>query len=295
MFQKQMFLRILSYVLVAALASAITLVLWGQRYSKLTELAEIIDERFVGDAHMEQMNDAAASAMIDALGDRWSYYITAEDYATHVENKNNAYVGIGVAVEKRQDNSGFNIVGVTPGGSAQETGIQPGDILIAVNGASAREMTVDELKNQIRGESGTALTITALRGDEQLDFAVECREIQVQVATGELLQGNIGLVHIANFNKNCAQETIAAIKDLQQQGADKLIFDVRNNSGGYVSEMLQVLDFLLPEGVLYRSQDYKGREVAKHSDAACLELPMAVLVNSSSYSAAEFFAACLQE
>ena len=293
--RKRLLLRVLSYVLVAALASALTLALWGQRYSKLAELEEIIDKKFVGEPDMEAANDAAASAMIAALGDRWSYYIPAEDYAAHLENKNNAYVGIGVTIVKRQDGTGFDIQEVTPGGSAQEAGIRPGDVLIAVDGASVGEMSTDALKDLIRGKEGTKLTVTVQRDEESLDFAVERREIKVKVATGELLEGNIGLVRIANFNTNCAKETVALIKDLQQQGADKLIFDVRNNPGGYVREMLQVLDFLLPEGVLYRSQDYMGREEAEYADAACLEMPMAVLVNGNSYSAAEFFAACLQE
>ena len=288
-------LKALSYVLVAALASALTLALWGQRYSKLAELSAIIDKKFVGEADMEQVNDAAASAMIEALGDRWSYYISAEDYAAHVENKNNAYVGIGVTVAKRQDDGGFDIREVTPGGSAQEAGIQPGDVLVGVDGASVLEMTVDELTDLIRGEAGTKLTVAVQRDGEALELAVERREIKVKVATGELLEGNIGLVRIANFNANCADETIALIEDLRAQGADKLIFDVRNNPGGYVKEMIKVLDYLLPEGVLYRSQDYTGREEAEYSDAACVEMPMAVLVNGNSYSAAEFFAACLQE
>lgn len=293
--QKKFLLRTLSYVLVAVLASALTLALWGQRYSKLDELASVIDKKYVGEADMEALNDAAASAMIQALGDRWSYYISAEDYAAHMENKNNAYVGIGVTIEKRQDGAGFDILEVTPGGSAQEAGIQPGDILVAVDGESAKKMSTDALKDLIRGENGTKLTITVQRNESSLDFTVERREIKVTVAEGQLLEGNIGLVRITNFNTGCADETIAAIKDLQQQGADKLIFDVRNNPGGYVKEMLKVLDYLLPEGVLYRSQDYMGREETEYSDASCLEVPMAVLVNGNSYSAAEFFAACLQE
>lgn len=293
--RKKFLLRMLSYVLVAVLSSTLTLALWGQRYSKLAELGAIIDKKFIGDADMEEVNDAAASAMIAALGDRWSYYISAEDYAAHLENKNNAYVGIGVTIEKNQDGTGFDIHEVTPGGSAQEAGIKPGDVLVAVDGASAEEMSTDALKDLIRGEKGTKLTVTVQRNEERLEFTVERREIKVTVATGELLDGNIGLVRIANFNAGCAKETIAVIKDLQEKGADKLIFDVRNNPGGYVSEMLQVLDYLLPEGVLYRSQDYMGREEAEYSDASCLEMPMAVLVNGNSYSAAEFFAACLQE
>ncbi len=254
MFEKdrmKLFLRALSYVLVAALASTLTLALWGQRYSKLGELAAIIDKKFVGEVDVEKMNDAAAEAMIEALGDRWSYYISAEEYAAHMENKNNVYVGIGVTIQKRQDETGFDIQEVTPGGSAQEAGIQPGDILIAVDGESVKETSMNELKDLIRGSKETKLTITVQRNAEFLDFTVERREIKVAVATGELLDGNIGLVRIANFNKNCAKETIAIIKDLQEQGADKLIFDVRNNPGGYVSEMIDVLDYLLPEGVLY--------------------------------------------
>lgn len=292
---KNFLFKALSYVLVAALASTLTLVLWGQRYSKLTELSSVIDQKFIGEVDMGKVNDAAASAMIAALGDRWSYYISAEDYAAHMENKKNTYVGIGVTVQKRQDNEGFDILEIAPGGSAQEAGLHPGDVLIAVDGTSVKELTMDALTELIRREKGTKLTVTVQRNGENLDISVELQEIRVAVATGELLEGNIGLVRIANFNTNCAKETIALIKDLQQQGADKLIFDVRNNPGGYVKEMLKVLDYLLPEGVLYRSQDYMGREETEHSDASCVEMPMAVLVNGNSYSAAEFFAACLQE
>ena len=292
---KKLLLRSLSYVLVAVLASVITLALWGERYSKIEQLKDIIDRNFIGQADMSKAEDAAASAMIDALDDRWSYYISAEDYAAHLENKNNAYVGIGITIQAREDGTGFDIVEVSPGSSAQESGILPGDILVEAEGQSAAGMTADELKNIVRGKAGTKVSVGILRVEEKLTFSVERREIKVQVATGELLPDNIGLIRIANFNTNCAKETIAAIEDLRAQGADKLIFDVRNNPGGYVKELLKVLDYLLPEGVLYRDLDCYGNEGAEYSDAACLEVPMAVLVNGNSYSAAEFFAACLQE
>ena len=110
-----------------------------------------------------------------------------------------------------------------------------------------------------------------------------------------MLEGNIGLVRINNFNSGCARETLASIEQLRTLGAEKLIFDVRNNPGGYVSEMLEVLDYLLPAGVLFHQEDYLGNKSEESSDEACLKLPMAVLVNRDSYSAAEFFAAALQE
>lgn len=115
------------------------------------------------------------------------------------------------------------------------------------------------------------------------------------MATATLLEDGIGLIKIANFNTNCYNETTAAIRQLKEEGATKLIFDVRFNGGGYASELVKVLDDLLPEVELFHTVDYKGNESIDMSDAEFLDMPMAVLVNGSSYSAAEFFAAALQE
>ena len=292
---KRILLISVSYILVAAVASACTLFLWGAKNNKLAELESIIENKFIGDADMEQARDAAAAAMVDAIGDRWSYYISAEDYAAHLENKNNAFVGVGITISRQEEGNGYDILEVSPGGSAQEGGILPGDLLIEVEGQSTSEMTMEEVKHVVRGEIGTEVTLTVLRGEETLSFTLERREIRVEVAKGQMLSGNVGYVKIANFNTNCADETIEAVETLLEQGAQGLIFDVRNNPGGYVDEMLEVLDYLLPKGVLYRDLDYLGNEGEERSDASCLELPMAVLVNEDSYSAAEFFAAAMQE
>jgi len=288
-------LRGLSYVLVATVSAAVALALWGSRPSKLVELEQIITNNFIGQADVEKAKDAAADAMVEALGDRWSYYISAQEYAAYLENKNNAYVGIGITILARGDRTGFDILEVAPGSSAQEGGILPGDILVEAEGESVLEMDADGVKNIIRGDAGTFVSVGVIRNGEKKTYTLERKNIQVAVATGELLSGNIGLIRIANFNKNCAKETIARVEELRQQGAEKLIFDVRNNPGGYVNEMLDVLDYLLPEGVLFRDLDYLGREDVEYSDKDCLELPMAVLVNGNSYSAAEFFAAALEE
>ncbi len=292
---RKFLVKSISYVLVAVLASSVTIALWGGRYSKLDQLKSIIEKHFIGQADMGKAEDAAAAAMVMALGDRWSYYISAEDYADYLENKNNAYVGIGITITAREDGAGVDIQEVTPGSSAQEAGILPGDIIIEAEGQSTVGMTTDQLKAIVRGEVGTQVSLTVLRGEEKMLFFVQRREIKVTVAAGELLPDNIGYIRIANFNTNCAKETVAQIESLREKGADKFIFDVRNNPGGYVAEMIEVLDYLLPEGVLYRDLDYLGNEGEEKSDAACLELPMAVLVNGNSYSAAEFFAACLHE
>ncbi len=288
--------KALSYVLVAAIASAISFMIAGfTPASKLDVLEKTIQKKFIGQADETAMEDAAASAMVRALGDRWSYYISAENYDAIKQNKTNSYVGIGVSVQVRGDGTGFDIKQVEPEGPAQKAGILPEDIIVRVQDEDAAKMDLEQLKSMIRGQAGTKVEITVLRAGRERTFQVTRAKIQVQVAKGQMLPDQIGLVTIRNFNDNCAKESIQAVDTLVEQGAEALIFDVRNNGGGYLTELEKVLDHLLPEGVIYSSVDYNGTEIIKQSDNDCVKLPMAVLINGDTYSAAEFFAAALEE
>lgn len=292
---KKWIVRSLSYILVAVLASAVTMFTLMGRNSddKLTQLQKIINQYFVGDADMDKAQDAAASAMVYALGDPWSYYIPASEIGAYEEMKDNSSVAIGVTVGARTDKTGIDILGVSMGGAADKAGILPGDILVKVEGKSLAGMTLEEATDLVRGDEGTELTVTVLRNEGEIVFTLKRQK--VTVAAGKMLEGNIGLIRINNFNTDCGKQTLAAIEQLQKEGATKLIFDVRNNPGGFVTEMLEVLDYLLPEGVLFRQEDHLGNKSEETSDETCLKLPMVVLVNGDSYSAAEFFAAALQE
>ena len=289
----------LSYLLVALLATMITMAVCGgeeeREYHKLDELESLIDTYFIGQADQAAMEDAAASAMVDALEDKWSYYMTAQDYITYQEQMNNAYVGIGITISLTEDEAGFEIIKVNSGGPAEEAGLLAGDVIVAIEGQSTAGMSTTDARNLVRGEEGTKVTLTVRRGDKTLEPEVERRTVQTPVAQAQLLDGNIGLVTIANFDERCSQETISAIEQLLGQGAEALIFDVRNNPGGYKHELVKLLDYLLPEGPLFRSEEYSGKVSVDESDAACLDIPMAVMVNGNSYSAAEFFAAALAE
>ena len=294
---KKKILRVLSYVLVAALASGVTYCIADTdttRPSKLDELEALIVERFIGEADTTEMEDAAADAMIEALGDRWSYYIPADEYASYMEQMNNAYVGVGITIQLREDGY-IDVVQVAQGGGAEEAGLLVGAILTEANGLDVSEMGMDGTKKVVRGAEGTTVELTVLRGEEELTFTVKRRTIETVVAEGTLLEGNIGYIKIANFDSRCADETIAAIEAMIEQGATVLLFDVRYNPGGYKNELVKVLDYLLPEGPLFRSEEYTGKVTVDESAAKCLDMPMAVLVNGSSYSAAEFFAAALSE
>lgn len=295
------FTRFLSYVLVAVLASSVSFLIAGKTmagdsgYSKLEELESLIQEKFIGEVDTTAIEDAAASAMVDALGDRWSYYLSAEDYTTYKQQMKNLYVGIGITILNDEEEEGFRIIHVESSGPAKEAGLQVGDILTGADGVSFADMNTSEAALIVKGEAGTTVTVEILRNGEPMEFVVERREIQVQVATGEMLTENTGLVTIVNFDSRCAQETIAAIEYVLAEGAEQIIFDVRNNPGGYKDEMVDILNYLLPEGPLFRSEDYRGEVEVDYSDSDCLDIPMAVIVNENSYSAAEFFAAALQE
>lgn len=290
--------QVLSYVLVAALAVCLTLAVAIKLLpgtDKLDLLKALIREQYIGQTDERALEDAAAAAMVSATGDRWSYYIPASQYEANRENLDNSYIGIGVTISLREDGLGVDVEQVEPTGGAKAAGILPGDILTHVEGQSVAELGVAGARSLIRGEEGTQVQVTILREGQQLELAVTRQSIQVQVADGQLLDGNIGLISIVNFNDRCAEETIRQIELLLEQGAKALIFDVRFNPGGFKAELVDLLDYLLPEGELFRSQYYDGREAVDTSDADCLQLPMAVLINGSSYSAAEFFAAALNE
>ena len=307
--------KALSYILVAALASIVTIVLvlptmkyynsyvplrspegeLAEQADKLTELLNIIDTGYIGESDLTYMADAAAAAMVAATGDRWSYYISAAEMESYDSQKENAYVGIGITITTADTSKGFPISQVEPGGSAKQAGILPGDILIEAEGQNLVGVDVSIPPSIIRGEPGTEVTVKVLRDGQVLTFTMERMQIIEKVAEGVLLEGTVGYIIIKNFNERCASETIACIENLIEQGATSLLFDVRFNGGGYKSELVDLLDYLLPEGKLFISEDYTGTTETDTSNPSCLEMPMAVLINGSSYSAAEFFAAALEE
>ena len=291
-------LRLMSYILVAALASAATFCtvhfMPNDEYSKLSELKALVDEKFIGEIDWKVAEDNAAAGMIAGLGDRWSYYMSAENYESYLEQMANAYVGVGITVTQREDGY-LDILEVTKGSPADGAGMEPGSVVIRVGEQDISEIGMDAATRLIKGEEGTDVTLTVRYEGEEREYTMTRARFEVTVAWGQMLENGIGLVTIENFDGRCAEETIAAIEALLDQGATKLILDVRNNPGGYKAELCKVLDYLLPEGPLFRSEYYDGKVQVDESDESCLDVPMAVLVNAESISAAEFFAAALDE
>ena len=291
-------------LLVAILATflltlgAVALSAWliiGPQGLTLLEGLGVVNLWFVGDYDEEEAVDGAMSGMVSALGDRWSHYLDPEGYEAQNLRRSNAYVGIAVTVSYA-GGRGLRIEAVESGGAAAEAGLAAGGIITAVDGVSLAGEGRYEGADLIRGQEGTTLTLEILGTDGQSrTVTLERRKIETQPVSYEMLEGNVGYIRLSNFYDRSAQQLCAAVDDLVAQGAEGLVFDLRSNGGGYLSELTEMLDHLLPEGPIFRSQDRSGKETVTYSDESCVELPMAVLVNADTYSAAEFFAAELQE
>lgn len=275
------FIHMLTAVLAGILATL--LVLWlllGSQSVSLLTAWGAVRTRFVGEYDPDTAMDSALRGMVAGLGDRWSYYLNAEESAYQREREDNRYVGIGVTAGK-EDERGLFLLQVYSGGPAEEAGLKVGEVITAVDGVSAAGETGQESALEaIKGEEGTEVTLTVMDAAGRFrEVQVTRRAIQGQLVRYELLDTDVGYVAVSNFYTDCAQQFRSAVDDLVEQGAVGLVFDMRNNGGGYVHELTDMLDYLLPEGPIFRSQDVMGLEEVIQSDENYVNLPMATLVN----------------
>lgn len=263
---------------------------------KMGAVIRVMDSQFVTDYDEDMVIDSAMAGAVSGLDDRWSYYMDAEAYADYMDYSANLYQGIGVTIQKDEETGGFRIVTINKDGPAQRVGILAGDIILAVDGISVTEGDTSDVRALIQADYGKEAIVTVQHEDgSREDFTVSCEVIYSTPVTFELLEGDVGYIIIENFREGASDDAINAVSELITDGAECLVFDVRNNPGGQLTELVKLLDYLLPEGDVFVRTDRNGRESVETSDADCVELPIAVLVNGDSYSAAEFFAAALQE
>lgn len=262
---------------------------------KIAGVQSIISGSYVGETDWDSVADGAAEGMIDALGDRWSYYMTAEEYESYKQFSTNTASGIGVTVSVDEDSGGFLIESVVEDSPAEGAGARAGQIIISAAGEDVRGLETTELRRIIAAQEGEfPLTVVNPDGSEET-LTVSTDVIYSSPVKYTLLDGGVGYVRIKNFELGAAENAEKAIEALIAAGADSLIFDVRSNPGGRLDELIELLDYILPEGDIFVSIGRGGDEKVYTSDADCISLPMAALINAESYSAAEFFAAALQE
>jgi len=306
--KKQFQLRtVLALVLAAsALASIVTVLCFyvylGGGTPLFTEIKTYIALRrkigsvYVGEADSEEISHAALSAAVGALGDRWSYYLTPEQLQAYLESSSNEFAGIGATVSKDEQSGGLLVEYVYPGSGAERAGIEPGDVIVSVDGEDITGLEFDKAVGKVAREIGESVLLGVVgEGGVRRDVTVEYAVIVVNPVRYEMLEGGVGYIAIQNFEARCADEFIAAVDALVEDGAQSLIFDVRNNGGGRAVELIRMLDHLLPEGEIFVGITARGEEDVVYSDADAVTRPAVVLVNQHSYSAAEYFAAVLRE
>lgn len=264
-------------------------------YSKLNEIDALVSKNFVSETDSEKISDGMAAGYIMALDDRWSAYLSKDEYKESLQSMKGKSVGIGINIAQDTDTGYPYITYVMENTPAQSAGLQRGDLICKVGESDAAELGYQQTVNSLQGEEGSTAVFTVLRGEEYIDFSILRREYSTVSVQSKMI-GDIGYIKITTFSDNTPAQFDTAIDTLKGQGARGLIFDLRNNGGGTLSSVEKMLDTILPEGVVV-SAEYKNgvTEELFKSDADCVELPMAVLTNGNTASAAELFSASVRD
>lgn len=264
---------------------------------KIDEIYSYMNVYYYEDFEKEDIYNAVYSGVVDSLGDPYSVYYTAEEYKDLMVSTSGVYYGIGAGVSQNVETMQVTITKVYRGTPSEEAGLLNGDILLYVEDIDATTMEVSELVKHIRGEEGTTVHLTIYREStgETLEFDVERRNVELPSIEGEMLENGIGYIQITEFQSKTDEQFAEMAAQLQKQGMKGLIVDVRANPGGMLSSVVNLLDTVLPRGLLVYVEDKYGNRDEYNSDADCLNLPMVVLIDENSASASEIFAGALKD
>lgn len=258
---------------------------------RYVQIKDILSDNYIGETDRDAMADEAAYAMVSGLGDKWSYYMSADEYRTYQLYSSGEYSTIGMAISK-SDSGGFLVDSVNYDSSAARSGLTAGMVITSVDGTDVTDMNVDEVRTLIRSKMNTKFTLGIGRNDV---IEVDCTSFYVSSVTFRLEKTLAGYIQIQDFEAGTAQDAIAAIEDLLAQGAVAFVFDLRGNAGGLYSEAADLLDHLLPNYDLFIELDKEGNEKMFSSDALSIDVPMCILLNKGTYGCAELFCAVMQE
>lgn len=268
-----------------------------QIYGKLGEIRQLVDQCYVGTYDPQTAVDLACTGYMAGVGDRWSSYMSSEEYDAYMTSFAGQATGIGVYALYEADPLRLRVIEVYPESGAAQAGIQTGDLLLGADEVTLAQDGYDAMLHTLQGEPGTQVTVTFQHaGSGEIETStITRREVEATMVTGRMLDETTGYLYFYNFRQHSEEQFARELDALLEQGAQKLIFDVRNDPGGSVDSLCEILDPLLPEGPIMTLRPKQGEETVYRSDADALDLPIAVLVNDQSISAAEFFAAALQE
>ena len=262
----------------------------------LKSFRDAIDEYYIGEIDEQKMLDETIKGYINGLDDEYSEYMTKEEWAEFQADALGNYVGIGIYMSVDENN---NVVVVSPikETPAEIAGLESGDIIVNVNDESVLGVSSDIVSSKIKGEEGTKVKITVLRDSEYLDFEIERKAIKVYHVETKMLENNIGYLSLLTFDEGCAEEVRKGYEKLKSEGAEKIILDLRNNTGGLVDEALSIADMILPKDnkILITLDSDGNEEISISEKDPIIEKELVVLVNEYSASASEILVGALKD
>lgn len=266
--------------------------------TKLQYLKALIDEYFIEDIDEEKLTEGIYKGYIDGLEDPYSVYYDEEETREMNETTSGEYQGVGFVVSQDKDTEIITVLQVYEDSPAQEAGIKDGDILYKVDGEELSGLDLTEVVRKIKGEEGTEVELTVLRGDnaEEVTVTAVRRTIEAQTVSHEMKENGVGYIRISEFDSVTYEQYKTALEDLEANGMQSLIVDLRSNPGGNLVTVCDILDLMLPEGTIVYTEDKNGEKNEFTSDEENqFTKPLVVMMNGYSASASEIFAGAVQD
>ena len=263
--------------------------------TKLAKLESYIRGYYIDEIDDEQLEDYLYYGLVAGLGDPYAAYYNEEETQSMLDSSSGNYCGIGAVFSQNLVTGIITVSRVYEGCPSYEAGILPEDILYMVEGEDVTGQDLTNVVTKIKGEEGTEVTISMLRGEEVLDFTMKRQMIEVPTIEHEMLDNQVGYILITEFDGVTSEQFSIALKDLQANGMKSLVIDLRNNGGGSLDAVCEIADELLPEGLIVYTEYSDGERVDRNSDAEWADVPMAVLINGASASASEILSGALQD
>ncbi|MBO4413876.1 MAG: PDZ domain-containing protein, partial [Clostridia bacterium] len=251
----------------------------------------------IGKINEEDLKNAILAGYVSGIGDKYSDFLTAEEYSSYVAEQSGSKVGIGINVIFDSSNLTIEILDVTEGGPADKAGVLPGDFVVAVNGENVSVLGYYGTVNAMRGQPGEEVTVTFARGESTYEKTLAREAVAVRTVSYHALttEPDIGFVRLTEFNGTTPDQFAEALDSLKASGCKGLVIDLRNNGGGELTSILRVLDTILPEGPIVHIYMANGREEHYTSESSFVDMPICVLVNGRTASAAELFASAVAD
>lgn len=264
---------------------------------KIEYLEKMIDQEYLGEVDNAEMAEGIYSGLVYGLGDVYSRYYTADEYAQETASTDGAYAGIGVSIQKNK-NGGVQIAECYEGGPGAEAGLQTGDVITAINDTDVTDMELSDVVSLIRENKDNTIVLTVFRENEEKsrEISVDVTDVELPSVFGEMLDKKTGYIQITQFTGVTPQQYKDMFAELKDKGMERLVIDLRDNPGGLLTSVCDILREILPEGLIVYTEDkYGNREEETCDGKHQLDMPLAVLVNENSASASEIFAGAVQD